>query len=251
MLRQSILLLSCTVFTGCFGPADSSVELEFVVTALPGSERIAVRNLQFYVHDVVLVGGDGNDYVFRHAASPPWQTEEIALIDLAGADDHGNTVLRGYPAGRPVAGFTGIRFVVGVPFELNHADPLTAAPPLNRTDLLWTWQTGYKFLRVELAEDGREWAFHLGATGCASASAVRPPSAECAEPNRMTVEIRGVDPVRDGVEFQLGELVQAMRAADYEVCVGNYTQTPACAEAFARTGLDAGSGAQRLFGPIR
>lgn len=251
MFRVSILLLSCTVFTGCMGPGGSPVELRFSVEDFPGHERIAIRNLQFYVHDIVLFGGDGNDYVYRYAANPPWQTDDIALIDLAGAEGQRNDVLHGYLTARPAEAFTGIRFVVGVPFGLNHANPLTAAPPLNRTDLLWTWQTGYKFLRVELAEDGKEWAFHLGSTGCASAAAVRPPQAECAQPNRMTVEIRGVDPLRDGVALRLSELVQAMRASSHEVCIGNYTHTPACAAPFASTGLDAGSGAQRLFGPIR
>lgn len=244
-----MLLLSCAIFTGC--SADLPVELPFAVAQLADSERIAVQNLQFYVHDVVLLGGDGRDYVYRLAAVPPWQTEQVALIDLAGASGgQRNLALRGHPAGRPAEGFAGIRFVVGVPFELNHANPLTAAAPLDRTDLLWTWQSGYKFLRAELAEDGKEWAFHLGSTGCASASALRPPSAECAQPNRMTVELRGVDPLRDGVRFQLSELVQAMRAADYEVCTGGYAHIPACKEPFDRTGLDAGSGAQRLFGPV-
>jgi len=219
------------------------------VAPFAGSDRITVHNLQFYVHDVVLLGGDGRDYPFGLAAIEPWQTANVALIDLTRDPDGArNPRVLGHPAGDPPEGFTGIRFVVGVPFALNHANPLTAAPPLDRTELFWTWQLGYKFLRVELAEDGREWAFHLGSTGCASASALRPPSAECAEPNRIAVEVRGIDPLREPVPLRLSELVQAMRAADYEVCVGNYALVPACAAPFATTGLDAGSGAERLFG---
>lgn len=219
---------------------------------MPPDGGVSVRNLQFYVHDVELLGADGKDYVYGLADMPPWQGAGVALIDLAGAPGgRGNAALRGRPSGRPAGGFDGVRFVVGVPFELNHANPLTAAAPLNRSDLFWVWQTGYKFLRAELAEEGTEWAFHVGSTGCASASAVRAPSADCAQPNRIVVEIRGLDPLREAVQLRLSELVRAMRAAGHEVCVGNYAHTPACAAPLATLGFGQGAGAQRLFGAAR
>jgi uncharacterized repeat protein (TIGR04052 family) len=224
-----------------------------------------VNALQFYVHGLVLLGRDGREYPVDLAAAPPWQSAQVALVDLtAEAGVARNAVLSGTVRQLPVAGFDGIRFVVGVPFALNHANPLAAAAPLHRAELFWTWQSGYKFLRADLAdgpgeagsEGARQWAFHLGSTGCVSASALRPPAAACAQPNLMTVQLRGFDPLRRGIGVNLDGLVAAMRAARHEICMGDYAGTPACAAVFALTGLDplagvcagARCGSQRLFG---
>ena len=131
---------------------------------------------------------------------------------------------------------------MGVPFDLNHANPLTAAPPLARGDLFSTWQMGYKFFRVDLSVDEREWSFHLGSTGCISASAVRPPATECAQPDRMRVELKG-DPLREVVRLDLESLAAAARAASYVVCTGDYAAVSACAPAYATTGLQLSTGA--------
>lgn len=82
-----------------------------------------------------------------------------------------------------------ISFNVGVPFELNHKNPITQPSPLNQADMFWVWQTGYKFLRLELASDDSEWIFHLGSTGCQSASPVRPPQSRCKNPNYTTIKL--------------------------------------------------------------
>jgi len=50
----------------------------------------------------------------------------------------------------PQGDYTGISFEVGVPFELNHADPTLAAPPMNLTSMFWNWRAGYRFMRVDL-----------------------------------------------------------------------------------------------------
>ena len=130
-----------------------------------------------------------------------------------------------------------------VPFALNHANPLTATAPLDRSELFWTWQAGHKFLRVDLLDAGREWSFHLGSTGCSSASALRPPAAPCAQPNVMRVEITGIDPLHQSIQLQLHEFVSSMRAAEHAICTGNYAHDPACADIFAKTGLQADTGA--------
>jgi uncharacterized repeat protein (TIGR04052 family) len=135
----------------------------------------------------------------------------------------------------------GVRFSVGVPFDLNHSNPLTAAAPLNRTELFWSWQLGYKFLRVELTDDQHASAFHLGSTGCSSASALRPPQQPCAQPNVMRVELRGFDPMTQPIRVQTAALVAALKQTA-QACTGEYEREPACAAALATTGLDAKSG---------
>jgi uncharacterized repeat protein (TIGR04052 family) len=204
-------------------------------------EGATLRSLQFYVHDVELIAADGKPHRFALNATPPWQSDRVALVDLAGDAARRHATLAGVVRSTAPERFVAVRFTVGVPFALNHGNPLTAAPPLDRADLFWSWQGGHKFLRVDLSEHGRDWSFHLGSTGCTSASAVRPPEAPCAQPNEITVELKG-DPLAQAIRFDPSTLLAAARAAGYVVCTGAYADDPACIDAFASTGLNAASG---------
>jgi hypothetical protein len=57
---------------------------------------------------------------------------------------------------------------MGVPFEKNHRDPVTAGAPLNLSCMFWVWNAGYKFLRFDYTSTGQpRGAFlHLGSTNC-------------------------------------------------------------------------------------
>jgi uncharacterized repeat protein (TIGR04052 family) len=215
--------VSCSSGTG-----GRALEIHF---GLAGSAT--VHNLQFYVHDIELLDERGMAYPFRFEAREPWQSEQVALVDLTGEPQ--NAIVRGTVLGAEK--YTGIRFMVGVPFALNHANPLTAAAPLDRGPLFWTWQSGYKFLRADFVGNGRESSFHLGSTGCSSASALRPPAQPCAQPNRMRVQLNG-DPVGGVIRFNLAALVASAGA-----CTGNYGHEQACAAAYASTGLQPQTGA--------
>jgi len=257
-----ILLLSVMAITGAFVACSGQNAAQTVVRFTVDSDSdVAVRDLRFYLHDLALLTGDGRAHEVKLATTPPWQSARLALIDLVGASalDRNDTVRGTVVDG--IGQFVGVRFSVGVPFELNHVNPLTAAAPLNRADMFWAWQTGYKFLRVDLADksgaqQGREWSFHLGSTGCSSASALRPPSQPCKQPNIMRIELRGFDPLRQPVNLKLDVLLHAMRSTSYNVCTGDYAHDPACLAAYASTGLDVATGqcrdgactAQRLFG---
>jgi uncharacterized repeat protein (TIGR04052 family) len=163
----------------------------------------------------------------------------VALIDLAGDS---TTARRAAIQGSVEGGGTSyakIKLTIGVPFELNHTNPLAAAAPLGRGEMFWSWQSGHKFLRADLADAGHEWAFHLGSTGCSSASALRPPAQPCAQPNEMRLELHG-DPLRGVVRLRLDALTAAARAANYVACTGDYLVDPACKDAYAATGLQPG-----------
>lgn len=87
-----------------------------------------------------------------------------------------------------------LRFDLGVPFTENHKNPLTQDSPLNQSDMFWNWQLGHKFLRLDLRNNNpvnrhTGWHFHLGSTGCKSASVMRSPSQRCTQPNRFTYEV--------------------------------------------------------------
>jgi uncharacterized repeat protein (TIGR04052 family) len=195
-----------------------------------------VHTLQFYVHTIELLDEHGQPHPFRFSAEPPWQNVRIALLDLAGDPATPRRLAVDGTVEGASGEYSGIRFTVGVPFVLNHANSLTAAPPLDRGEMFWNWQSGYKFLRADVAVASREWSFHLGSTGCSSASALRPPAQACAQPNEMRIELKG-DPLRGVVRLRLEPLIAAAQSANYVVCTGDYEHDPACKDAYAATGL--------------
>lgn len=192
-----------------------------------------------YVHDIELLDENHQPHSLLLTSSAPWQSDRVALIDLAGPGAR-NTTVTGTVAA-PAAHYAGIRFKVGVPFELNHSNPLKAPAPLDRGDMFWAWQTGHKFLRVDLATDAREVSFHIGSTGCSSASALRPPQHACAQPNLMQVELVG-EPLQSTIRLRVDRLAAALRAADFVTCTGEYARDAACAAPFALTALRTDSG---------
>lgn len=80
-------------------------------------------------------------------------------------------------------------FELGVPFALNHQNPLTAGIPLQQLDMHWAWQSGYKFFRLDLQGPQHDWSLHLGSSGCSSASVMRAPTQPCVAPNRIRVQL--------------------------------------------------------------
>jgi uncharacterized repeat protein (TIGR04052 family) len=224
------------VFLSSCGSGGRQKEIRFGIAA---AETATIHALQFYVHAIELIDEHGRPHPFRFAAAPPWQNERVALIDLTGDSTTGQHAAVQGSVEDGGTSYSGIRLTIGVPFELNHTNPLAAAAPLDRGEMFWNWQSGHKFLRADLADAGHEWAFHLGSTGCSSASALRPPRQPCAQTNEMRIELHG-DPLRGTIRFRLDTLIAAARAANYVACTGDYLIDPACKDAYAATGLQPG-----------
>lgn len=235
------------MFTGflvaCQKQQGKPISIRFAIdppTALAGTHSIRVQDLRFYVHDVELLNNsEEGSWQPLALTNDNSQNEQVALLDLTHANS--NTALKGFAN---KATYSGIRFTVGVPFALNHGNALTAKAPLNRGDLFWAWSSGYKFLRLDLMAsdaqyESRDWSFHLGSTGCSSASALRPPSAPCAQPNRMRVELLNFDPQQQSIALRLDTIVAAMAASEFKACTGDY-QSKSCVSVYALTGLNAG-----------
>lgn len=247
----NILLLfaaaSMSVLCGCGGPPQRAVAIRFELHQGSSDNAVGITDVRFYVHGVELLDREGGGHALlldsvSPARSDDWQNDQIALVDLTGATaDERNTVVRGV-VHTDTKELRGLRFSVGVPFAFNHVNPLTAPPPLNRADLFWNWQTGYKFLRVDIEAAGRVSAFHLGSTGCSSASALRPPMQPCAQPNVMRIEFDEFDPARDVVRLNLSAIAAALQASNGVACTGEYAHVPACAAAYAATGLSLDTG---------
>jgi uncharacterized repeat protein (TIGR04052 family) len=238
---RAILLLVLAAITqilaACTNREPDRVAIRFGISA--GDAQVEERDLMLYVHDIELLDENHRPHPLVLTPGAPWQNDRVALIDLAGTGARSTTVTGTVAA--PAASYSGIRFTVGVPFELNHGNPLTAPAPLERGDMFWTWQSGHKFLRVDFATDAHEWSFHLGSTGCSSASALRPPQRPCAQPNLIRVELTG-EPRHSTVRLRVDRLAAAMHAANFVTCTGEYARDPACTAPFALTGLRTDSG---------
>jgi uncharacterized repeat protein (TIGR04052 family) len=111
----------------------------------------------------------------------------------------------------PAATYRGLAFTLGVPFARNHADLSAQAPPLSLSRLFWSWNGGYKFLRVDMRATQADsaataWVIHLGSTGCAGEAGAKAPS-RCAQPNRAEIRLTGFNPQEDVVVADLAALL--------------------------------------------
>lgn len=194
------------------------------------SSTITPSDFRFFVSDVELIDAQGRATAVALTQDKTWQFENVALLDFENASGpcrNGtvpmNTSVRGtVPSGK----YTGMRFTLGVPFKLNHVDPTTAPAPLSSTAMFWTWQGGYKFLKVDMASSGNNaahgqggaqgtghgagaasgFSVHLGSTMCASPSKTVAPTA-CANPNRLTVGFAQFDPSTQRVIADIGAVL--------------------------------------------
>jgi len=207
--------------------------------------RVTPSDFRFYVSDVGLIDAAGKAVPLALDQDERWQHRSVALLDF---EDRTGPCLTGTRETRdvvtgmvPARDYRGLRFTLGVPFDLNHADATIAPSPLNLTSLFWNWQAGYKFLRVDLATSGRPqdikpgdmprfgdrsasqrlgFAIHLGSTMCAAEGPTTAPRA-CANPNRPLIELTTFDPARDVVVADLGALLEGVDVDK------NQTDTPA------------------------
>ncbi len=131
---------------------------------------------------------------------------------------------------------TQIQFNLGVPFNLNHQNPLTQPAPLNQSDMFWVWQTGHKFLRLELSNNQNNFTYHLGSTGCESVSPVRAPKVECKNPNRTTVNIEKFN-VNNPIIFDVATLISDLDLTQNINCKSS-PNNPSCEPLMLRTGID-------------
>jgi uncharacterized repeat protein (TIGR04052 family) len=227
-------------------------------------------DFRFYVSDIRLVTEEGEEVPLSLDQDfQPWQFDDVALLDFEDGSGPcgslGNSLLNDTVRGTvPHGEYTGVRFEMGIPFDLNHGNQATAPDPLSLGALFWSWQGGYKFIRVDSINlSGQEFRVHLGSTGC-EGDPPRSPVTSCAQPNRVAVELDEFDVHSDVIVADLAALL-----ADSNIefntpdtppgCMANQTD-PDCDAVFANFGLSREDGtsnpsAQKFFraeqGPIR
>ncbi|MEL7187830.1 MAG: MbnP family copper-binding protein, partial [Pseudomonadota bacterium] len=248
-MRRLFSLLILLTIAAC-GKPDHVAELRFQAAVHGMSETCAtsmptLSDLRFYVSEVSMIAKSGQSSQARLVpakinVASPWQTDGVALVDLEngqGACRNGtlatnNAVRVTLPAGD----YAGVQFTVGVPFDLNHANPLLAGAPLNDAAMHWHWRSGYKFLRAGVASEAGDTWIHLGSTGCEGTVG---DISGCNGPNRVTVRLMDFDPGTDRIVVDLGRLLDtaAMLAASDKTDCSSGPAEAACAPPFAALGL--------------
>ena len=190
LLRQSVFAFGALVLAGCGGAEESTTatmdlafEARFGAQAFDcnatfqglGSTHATAKPLdfRFFVHDVELVRSAGEHVPFDLANDGIWQRDGVALLDFE--DGTGSCDTGSPETNRSLHGtapkhddYTGIAFTLGIPEAMNHLDAATAPAPFNAPGLWWSWQGGYKYVRIDIASDNNPggFYFHLGGTNC-------------------------------------------------------------------------------------
>lgn len=176
--------------------------------------KIIGRDFRFYISNVRLLNIDGKEVPLALDQDGIWQLDDLVLLDFEngtascsnGTPDMNSVIAGKAPAGR----YTGLRFTLGVPFSRNHLDPLAQPSPLNVTALMWVWNAGHKFARLDFSSTGAPRGFfvHLGSTGCTPNDSKNTIPTSCRAPNRVEVMLNSFDPARDVVIADLAALLQ-------------------------------------------
>lgn len=241
----AIALIACS-------PPRSPIEVVFDVRfdgsplGCSAEQRPSLTDLRFYVHDLRLSAAQAS-HRLALADDGGWQDGEVALIDL---EDGSGTCRNGSPAtNRSVrasarlpahASKYQLEFSIGIPEELNHANPMLAPAPRNLSSMHWHWRSGYKFMRVGIETDNDVSWLHLGSARC---SGTISNIEGCAAANRPVVRLSDFDPNTDVVVIDVARLLGPTGLGDGETwsCESGATEAQ-CALAFAELGLNPSTG---------
>lgn len=187
--------------------------------------QMTLSDFRFYVSDVALIDSNGKAVPLALTQDGKWQYQNVALLDFenkSGACANGTVETRNQVVGTvPKGNYQGLQFTLGVPFNLNHADSITAPSPLNLTSLWWNWLFGYKFARIDLvspnnpspgakhdaqSQKSEGFPIHLGSTGCQAVEGSQKP-ANCTNLNTSKVVFVKFDPQKNTVIADLAALI--------------------------------------------
>ncbi|WMP19005.1 MbnP family copper-binding protein [Thiothrix lacustris] len=167
-----------------------------------------VSDFAFYVHGITLKTSDGKS-VAATLDDNDFQDPQygVALLDFqdktdacTGSVKTTNKAVKIKAAVDPTT-VTGVEFTVGVPSTANHHNASISRAPYNRSGLFWAWQSGHKFMRLDVNPTAlvtkldttttKTFNLHLGSTGC-TGDATTGAVVTCTSPNRPSVTLDGV-----------------------------------------------------------
>lgn len=228
---------------------DCGAVLDGVVDSSP---TLQVNDWRMYISEVELLDAAGTATPVALTQDGLWQVEDVALVDFEDCSPMGTSELNSTVTGTVAHGdYTGLRFTLGVPFDLNHIDAATAPSPLNVGGMMWTWQTGHKFVRIDMAnglpEPDNLWNIHLGSMGCSADASTAAPETECTHPNRPVITLDGFTPGSSVVVADLAALLDGVDIT-YDTpdspigCMANPLDEVECPQLFPNLGLDWATG---------
>lgn len=183
-----------------FSLKSGTRDFEFNKAITVGGNSLTFRDARFYVSSVKLLRADGSTADVTLTSDGVWQSTRVALLDYetggvtvaGGGSATGTSATNNKVVGTvPFGTYTGIRFDLGVPSDLNHLDASSSSAPLNIINMFWAWSSGYKFVKLEFTKDSdtNYTNFHLGSQNCPTTGATPPTNGTCTNLFRPTISV--------------------------------------------------------------
>lgn len=209
---------------------------------------VTPRDFRLFVHALELIKDDGSKVPVKLNVREPWQSESLALLDFedktgrcTDGTEGTNTAVTGTVA---PGSYKGLRFIVGVPEDLDHKDQAGAAEPLKSAAGLGPQgSTGFRFAKValqQLAADAKAVGtglFDLGSAECAAAMGSG--DVKCDKANRSAVELPAFDIEKNSVVIDAATLFSTLDLSQTNDC---HSTEKVCAPMFGALGVDFATG---------
>lgn len=199
------------------GAEDFTCGVTYTGLGSTGDGELTIVDMRLYVYGVTLIADDGTTESLEMEDTGVWQTSGVALLDFEdGCGDAGTTEVNATITGMaPNKNYTGVEFSVGIPPELNSMETVleNRGSPLNLSSMYWSWQSGYKFIRIDTMNNFR---VHLGSGGCGE-------DFNCTAPNQPTIRIEGMDLSSQAITLDVAALV-----ANTDVTQNTEETAPGC-----------------------
>lgn len=247
------------------GPTDTTVSLPFeavynssndpvtcdgTLSGLGAGVDVQLEDFRLYLHDVRVTTSQQRELPLT-LDDTLWQGSGVALLDFRDFVSCGsvpqtpNTDVTGTVALNEGERIDGVQFKIGLPESLNHTNLVDAATPLNVPTMHWSWQSGYKFMRLDVTvAGGDDFKLHLGSTDCAGDPEAGD-SVSCDRGNRPEVRFDTFTLGQDTIVIDYAAMVAtALDGVDDGGAPGcmSGVSDPECAGVFAALGLDLASG---------
>jgi uncharacterized repeat protein (TIGR04052 family) len=211
------------------------------------TREFRIDDFRMFISNVILKTDTAEEVPVTLDQDGVWQYKNVALLDFETfATPETNTSIAGSFTTPDSGTISEVCFDVGVPFELNHLNSANSPSPLNASGMMWKWQSGHKFVRIDGVGDPASAAvkfnLHLGSTGCVSNSAVEAPTTACTYANlpQICLDTFDIDSKQITIDlaslFQSTDITQVTANTAAGCMSGN--NDPECQGLFPRMGLD-------------
>lgn len=215
------------------------------------NSEMVPTDLRLYISDIELLNSRGEWIKSSIEEDNIWQNSDVVMLDF---EDATGPCRNGSSGTNKIAKikspneqYKGIRFLIGVPFTANHADPTIAYAPLSTTALFWNWQNGYRFIKFDARTNingiGHQinrstsntshgsnvnhssasgFSLHIGSTECASNSTTTTPKS-CKNSNRIKVEFPSFNFDKNVLVIDIGKVLK-----NTDVTINTPQTSPGC-----------------------